>query len=239
MEKINKPNASFTQQANSDALAKKKIHTSLTAQILILFVSIVVLVAATISAISMITIDRYSKQELEAQARISIQYLNGDLIFAPNELYFDSTDWQPDPDWDPPNRLWHQAAMANHDTIMIVDPYIDAYTHELVITISRTVKDDNGTITGVIAVDVLLNKLAEIVLAQKITPEEYLQQNKSDKRLAQYPDSVFHVFKRSRKTYDTRGKWARLTISKSPMIKTTYYTGWGKIINKRSKPATV
>jgi methyl-accepting chemotaxis protein len=225
MKKINEPNASFTQQANSGALAKKKIHASLTAQILILCVSLVVLVTAAISAIFMVTIDRYSKQELEAQARISMQYLNADLQrvltvnidavrtgavivnhvlsnssaqimpslldkiagagqdiismyygtvfsrFAPNGLYFDSFGWQPDPDWDPPNRFWHQAAMANPDTIMIIDPYIDADTHELVITISRTVRNDSGTITGVIAVDVLLNKLAEIVLAQKITAD--------------------------------------------------------------------
>jgi methyl-accepting chemotaxis protein len=107
----------------------------------------------------------------EGQDIISMYYGTVASRFAPDGLYFDSTDWEPDPDWDPPNRLWHQAAMANPDTIMIVDPYIDADTHELVITISRTVRDDSGTITGVIAVDVLLNKLAEIVLAQKITAD--------------------------------------------------------------------
>ncbi|MDR2922473.1 MAG: methyl-accepting chemotaxis protein [Treponema sp.] len=225
MKTINKPNISSGQQINFGALTREKGHSSLTVQILILCISLVVLVAAAISVIFMVTIDHYSKQELETQSRISMQYLNADLQrvltvntaavktgaaivnhvlsnssvrimnrllekianegqdiismyygtvvsrFAPNGLYFDSSDWQPDPDWDPPNRPWHQAAMANPDKIMIVEPYIDSDTHELVITISRTVRDDSGTITGVIAIDVLLNKLAEIVLAQKITAD--------------------------------------------------------------------
>jgi methyl-accepting chemotaxis protein len=197
----------------------------------------------------MVTIDRYSKQELEAQSRISMQYLNADLQrvltvnigavktgaaivnhvlsnsnarsmnklldkianegqdiismyygtvvsrFAHNGLYFDSTDWEPDPDWDPPNRLWHQTAMANPDTIMIVDPYIDADTHELVITISRTVKNDSGTITGVIAVDVLLNKLAEIVLAQKITADGSTVLIDNDGLFIVHPETSFMLKK--------------------------------------------
>jgi methyl-accepting chemotaxis protein len=225
MNILNNPDALSDRQANHDTLTSKKGHSSLTVRILILCVSLVVLVAAAISVIFIVSLDRYSKQELEIQSRISMQYLNADLQrvlavnidavrtgasivnhvlsnsnarimpemldkiagagqdiismyygtvvsrFAPNGLYFDSSGWEPDPDWDPPNRLWHKEAMANPDITMIVDPYIDADTNELVITISRTVKNESGTITGVIAVDVLLNKLAEIVLAQKITPD--------------------------------------------------------------------
>jgi methyl-accepting chemotaxis protein len=85
--------------------------------------------------------------------------------------------------------------MANPDKIMIIDPYIDADTHELVITISRTVKDDSGTITGVIAVDVLLNKLAEIVLIQKITPDGSTVLIDNDGLFIVHPDTSFMLEK--------------------------------------------
>jgi methyl-accepting chemotaxis protein len=126
---------------------------------------------------------------------ISMYYGTVVSRFAPNGLYFDSTGWEPDPDWDPPNRLWHQEAMTNPDTTMIVDPYIDADTHELVITISRDVRDDSGTITGVIAVDVLLNKFAEIVLAQKITDEGSTVLIGNDGLFLVHPDTSFMLEK--------------------------------------------
>ena len=91
--------------------------------------------------------------------------------FAQDGLYVDSTGWIPDPDWDPPNRIWHKTAMANPDKTMIVDPYVDADTNQLVITISRTVRNNEGKITGVAAMDVLLDKLSEIVLREKITDD--------------------------------------------------------------------
>jgi methyl-accepting chemotaxis protein len=78
---------------------------------------------------------------------------------------------------------------------MIVDPYIDAETHKLVITISRTVRNDSGTITGVIAVDVLLNKLAEIVLAQKITPDGSTVLIDNDGLFIVHPDTSFMLEK--------------------------------------------
>jgi methyl-accepting chemotaxis protein len=90
---------------------------------------------------------------------------------APGGMYIDSSGWEPEYEWDPPNRVWHQAAMAHPGVTMLVDPYVDAETNELVITIARTVKDKNGNITGVMAIDVLLDKLTAIVLAEKITDD--------------------------------------------------------------------
>jgi methyl-accepting chemotaxis protein len=55
--------------------------------------------------------------------------------------------WEPDADWDPPNRIWHKAAMAQPGTTVLVDPYVDAETHRTVITVSKTVFDPAGKIT--------------------------------------------------------------------------------------------
>lgn len=85
--------------------------------------------------------------------------------------WFPHTDPDWDFDWDPPGRLWHQSAMANPDQIMLVDPYVDAQTKQLVVTFSRTVRNEAGSIDGVIAVDVTLDKFSEIVSAEKITAD--------------------------------------------------------------------
>ncbi|MCL2319793.1 MAG: Cache 3/Cache 2 fusion domain-containing protein, partial [Treponema sp.] len=98
-------------------------------------------------------------------------------MYAPGGVWVSGDQWYPDTDsgwdytWDPPKRLWHQAAMANPDKIMLVDPYVDAQTKKLVVTFSKTVKNDAGAITGVIAVDVTLDKFSAIVSSGKVTPD--------------------------------------------------------------------
>ena len=98
-------------------------------------------------------------------------------MYAPGGVWITGDQWYPDTDpewdysWDPPKRTWHITAMANPDKIMLVDPYVDAQTKKLVVTFSRTVRNDAGTITGVIAVDVLLDKFSQIVTSDKITDD--------------------------------------------------------------------
>ncbi|MCL2480003.1 MAG: cache domain-containing protein, partial [Treponema sp.] len=108
---------------------------------------------------------------------LDIYYGSVVSMYAPGGLWVSGDEWYPetDPDWDyewdPPNRLWHKAAMANPDKIMLVDPYIDAQTQQLVVTFSSTVRNDKGIITGVIALDVTLDKLSEFVNNEKITDD--------------------------------------------------------------------
>ena len=98
-------------------------------------------------------------------------------MYAPGGVWVSGDQWYPEttPDWDyswdPPNREWHQVAMANPDKINLVDPYVDAQTKKLVVTFSRTVRNNAGAIIGVIAVDVTLDKLTEIVTGEKLTSD--------------------------------------------------------------------
>ena len=106
---------------------------------------------------------------------LDIYYGSVISMYAPGGEWVSGDDWYPetdpdwDYDWDPPNRFWHQTAMANPDRVMLVDPYVDAQTKKLVVTFCRTVRDDNGAITGVIAADVTLDKFTEIVAGGRIT----------------------------------------------------------------------
>ena len=108
---------------------------------------------------------------------LDLYYATVTSMYAPGGFWVSADNWYPetdpewDYDWDPPNRLWHQSAMANPDTVMLIDPYVDAQTGQLVVTFAKTVRNNAGVITGVIAVDVTLDKLTEIVLSEKITTD--------------------------------------------------------------------
>ncbi|MDR0448234.1 MAG: methyl-accepting chemotaxis protein [Treponema sp.] len=199
---------------------KKRVSLSL--QVSVLCVLLVIVVAATVSTIFMVRISRLTEDDLKTQADITMQYLNADLLqaltpfidmiensaaivnnlpsnelmadimgritksvpdsfdmyygsvvsrHAPDGFYVDSGYWDPPPEWDPPNRPWYQAAMAKPDKVVLVDPYVDEETNQTVITVSRTVRNDAGIITGVIAVDVMMEKIAEIVTGERITED--------------------------------------------------------------------
>ena len=106
---------------------------------------------------------------------VDIYYGSAVSMYAPGGVWVSGDDWYPetdpewDYDWDPPQRPWHRDAMANPDKVMLVDPYVDAQTKKLVVTFCRTVRNDEGSITGVIAADVTLDKITEIVTGEKLT----------------------------------------------------------------------
>jgi methyl-accepting chemotaxis protein len=77
----------------------------------------------------------------------------------------------PDPDWDAPDQPWFIGAMARPDTTVITEPYVDSQTKRTCVTIARTVRNEAGNITGVIAVDVFVDVLNGIVSQRKITDD--------------------------------------------------------------------
>jgi methyl-accepting chemotaxis protein len=108
---------------------------------------------------------------------LDLYYGSVTSMYAPDGVWVCGSGWYPETDpewdyeWDPPKRFWHQTAIANPDKIILVDPYVDAETGKLVVTFSRSVRNDAGTITGVIAVDVTLDKFSDIVTSNKITDD--------------------------------------------------------------------
>jgi methyl-accepting chemotaxis protein len=91
--------------------------------------------------------------------------------YAPGGYFLFASGWVPDPDWDPPDRPWFIDASARPDTTVITDPYVDSQTGRLCITVARTVRDEAGNIPGVIAVDVFVDVLNDIVSQRKITED--------------------------------------------------------------------
>ena len=83
--------------------------------------------------------------------------------------YLDGLNWVPDEGYEPTERDWYrQAIAANGDTI-IVSPYVDAQTGEVVITITRMLT--NGE--DVVAVDLTLENIQEMAKSLNVRDEGY------------------------------------------------------------------
>ncbi|WP_018130546.1 methyl-accepting chemotaxis protein [Effusibacillus pohliae] len=85
----------------------------------------------------------------------------GLMIMSPNQKLPDG--------YDPRKRPWYQQAMEQKGKVVITEPYVDAITGDVVVTFAKTLKDGSG----VVALDLKLNNLAEIVKPLKIGQEGY------------------------------------------------------------------
>ena len=71
--------------------------------------------------------------------------------------------------YDPRERDWYQQAIENKGETIISEPYADAGTNDMVITVSKSTEDGNG----VVAVDLLLTHIQELTNHVKIGDEGY------------------------------------------------------------------
>lgn len=82
-------------------------------------------------------------------------YINGE--------YLDGTDWVPDEDYVPTERVWYTEAVKGNGEPVIVDPYLDAKTNSVMLSISVMLNDAGD----VLSIDIAMDKLQEI--AETIT----------------------------------------------------------------------
>lgn len=65
-------------------------------------------------------------------------------------------------DYDCCERDWYKAAKAA-GTVIITDPYVDAFTNNMVITIAEPMYDENGSVAGVCGADITTDELISVV----------------------------------------------------------------------------
>jgi len=85
--------------------------------------------------------------------------------------------WIPDDDWDNTKRGWFIDAKNASPTalaraIAFSEPYVDAETGEIIVTLSMTVFDGKGEDIGVIADDVTINALHDMINETRAFPEQ-------------------------------------------------------------------
>ena len=88
-------------------------------------------------------------------------YINGE--------YLDGAGWVPDADYVPTERPWYTKTIENNGNITLVDPYLDAQTGKITMTISKRLVDGKS----IVAMDIVLDKV------QNIT-EDSVKSGKSD-----------------------------------------------------------
>ena len=83
-----------------------------------------------------------------------------------------SDGWIPDEDYIITDRQWYIDA-AKADGTIVTDPYVDASTGKMVVTIARAVRDESGAVTSVVAADMFLDELQEITAQCVYTESGY------------------------------------------------------------------
>ena len=78
-------------------------------------------------------------------------------------VFYDSANWVPPEDWDPSQRGWYKEAIACRGGIAYSVPYVDADTGRLCVGISRHIVGPSGAVTGVVSVDILLDRLTAMI----------------------------------------------------------------------------
>ena len=75
------------------------------------------------------------------------------------QKYFDGSGWDPGPDYVPMERPWYIEACAKKGEKVLVNPYYDLYSEQIVMTISKCLDDANS----VVAIDITLGRIQEII----------------------------------------------------------------------------
>lgn len=99
------------------------------------------------------------------------------------------TGWEPSADYDCTQRDWYVQAMDHNGTV-ITPPYVDSDTKRMVVTISEPLYLD-GKPEGVLAVDITVDYLVELVNSIKISEGSNAFLLDSQKNIMTYPDHSF------------------------------------------------
>ena len=97
-----------------------------------------------------------------------LYYATYEQLWEGGALYT-SIGWVPPADFDMQSRLWHKNAVNNQTKVCYTEPYVDANTGLLNITLSYRVLDKNGKLIGIAAADIVLDALSEAVRNIKLT----------------------------------------------------------------------
>lgn len=85
-------------------------------------------------------------------------YYNSVTPVSKGGFFLHGGGWVPPSDYDATTRGWFKNAVTNNKIVNFSDPYIDADTGSLAVSISMAVKDVKGTVRGVVGCDIILGK---------------------------------------------------------------------------------
>lgn len=75
-----------------------------------------------------------------------------------NGGYYDGAGWTPDDDFEPKSRPWYIAAAAKGGEVTLIDPYVDAQSGTVMMSLAKLLSDRES----VVSMDIYLDRLQEI-----------------------------------------------------------------------------
>ena len=97
--------------------------------------------------------------------------------------------WIPPPEYDQRVRPWYTKAMAS-DAVIFTDPYVDAMTGKLIITVARALRRD-GQVVAVLATDIFIGDIIRLVTALRISANSYAMLLDERGQIIAHPDPSF------------------------------------------------
>ncbi|KXZ40464.1 methyl-accepting chemotaxis protein [Alkalithermobacter thermoalcaliphilus JW-YL-7 = DSM 7308] len=91
--------------------------------------------------------------------------------------------------YDPTSRSWYQGALKDPQKVYYTDPYIDAATGDVVISLAKAIVD-NGRVIGVIGTDIDLNMLSDKIENIKIGKEGFAVIISREGTIIAHPDNT-------------------------------------------------
>ncbi len=119
----------------------------------------------------------------------SIYYTTSISRFAEDGFYVDSSHWAPPEDWNPYDRPWYKNAVASPDKVTLTQPYVDAMTNSLCVTISHAAFTPDGDLLGVAAADMILDEFSQMVNQYKISSRSICYLVNAEGLYLAHPDS--------------------------------------------------
>jgi signal transduction histidine kinase/CheY-like chemotaxis protein/HPt (histidine-containing phosphotransfer) domain-containing protein len=81
--------------------------------------------------------------------------------------------WIPPDDYYQTDRPWYTGAVKAEGEISITDPYLNIYSNEITITLSRQIFDRSGNALGIVCLNIELNRIAQYVVNTKFIEGGY------------------------------------------------------------------
>lgn len=99
----------------------------------------------------------------------------------------DGSGWIPPADYDPRARGWYKSA-KEQGKLVFSDPYLDAVTKQMAVSVAMPYKDTAGQVRGIIAEDILLQTLVDNVQSINLHGEGYAYLFDSKGIMLAHPD---------------------------------------------------
>ena len=114
-------------------------------------------------------LQRFYQRHLKGDADFSDVYFFENKSNLQGGMIMTATGWVPPKDYDQFVRSWFTTTMAT-DSVTLSEPYLDAITGKIVVTVAQKVPGPNGVL-GVVGADMYITKVGEIVAStKKISP---------------------------------------------------------------------